>query len=110
MNQRDVRTRADTANKGRTETTDARMADHVRQALAQLGEQRKTLLIETYYRSKGLDEVSTIVDIPLDQVRSELYEALRALRRTLAEQPGSIALNLKDTGCVSTSTGLCHTS
>ncbi len=57
----------------------------VEEALRQLGEEHRRVLIETYYRARPYAEVASELGVPEGTVKSRVYYALRALRLALEE-------------------------
>ena len=57
----------------------------VEEALRRIGEQHRTILVETYYRGRRYAEVAAELGIPEGTVKSRVYYGLRALRNALEE-------------------------
>ncbi len=58
----------------------------IRQAVKELSEKQRAVVILRYYWELPYAEISRILDIPLGTVKSRLDLALRTLRRTLEDQ------------------------
>ena len=57
----------------------------VADALAQLSEQHRAVIIACYYRGRSIDEAATELGIPAGTVKSRCHYALRALKNVLEE-------------------------
>jgi RNA polymerase sigma-70 factor (ECF subfamily) len=57
----------------------------VEEALRRIGEQHRTVLVETYYRGRSYAEVAADLGIPEGTARSRAFYGLRALRLVLEE-------------------------
>jgi RNA polymerase sigma-70 factor (ECF subfamily) len=64
---------------------DALLSWQVEEALRQIGEQHRQVLIETYYRGRPYAEVAADLGVPEGTVKSRVYYGLRALRNALEE-------------------------
>ena len=64
---------------------DALLSWQVEEALRQIGEQHRQVLIETYYRGRPYAEVAADLGVPEGTVKSRVYYGLRALRNVLEE-------------------------
>ncbi len=63
----------------------------IRQAVRELSEKQRAVVILRYYWELPYAEISRILDIPLGTVKSRLDLALRTLRRTLEAQDEELA-------------------
>jgi RNA polymerase sigma-70 factor (ECF subfamily) len=61
------------------------LAWQVEEAMRRIGDQHRTILVETYYRARPYAEVAEELGIPVGTVKSRVYYALRALRIALEE-------------------------
>jgi RNA polymerase sigma-70 factor (ECF subfamily) len=57
----------------------------IEEAMRQIGEQHRRVLIETYYRGRPYAEVAEELGVPEGTVKSRVYYGLRALRIVLEE-------------------------
>ncbi|ASS66270.1 MULTISPECIES: sigma-70 family RNA polymerase sigma factor [unclassified Paenibacillus] len=64
---------------------DRLMAEHVKEALAELNEEQKRVLEWVYYGGYTQQEISELHHIPLGTVKSRVRLALRQLRKSLGE-------------------------
>jgi len=64
---------------------DALLAWQMEEAMRQIGEQHRQVLVETYYRGRPYAEVAAELGVPEGTVKSRVYYALRALRVVLEE-------------------------
>jgi RNA polymerase sigma-70 factor (ECF subfamily) len=60
--------------------------DVVRAALVALPDRLRDVLIEVYFRERGVAEAAEILGVPSGTVKSRTYYALRALREELVER------------------------
>jgi RNA polymerase sigma-70 factor (ECF subfamily) len=65
--------------------------ESIRQAIRELSEKQRAVVILRYYWELPYAEISRILDIPLGTVKSRLDLALRTLRRALEAQDEEIA-------------------
>jgi RNA polymerase sigma-70 factor (ECF subfamily) len=64
---------------------EALLAWQVEEAMRQIGEQHRRVLVETYYRGRPYAEVAAELGVPEGTVKSRVYYGLRALRVVLEE-------------------------
>jgi RNA polymerase sigma-70 factor, ECF subfamily len=64
---------------------EALLAWQVEEAMRQIGEQHRRVLVETYYRGRPYAEVAEELGVPEGTVKSRVYYGLRALRVVLEE-------------------------
>jgi RNA polymerase sigma-70 factor, ECF subfamily len=64
---------------------DALVSWQVEEAMRQIGEQHRHILVETYYRGRPYAEVAAELGVPEGTVKSRVYYGLRALRVVLEE-------------------------
>lgn len=64
---------------------EALLAWQIEEAMRQIGEQHRHILVETYYRGRPYAEVAAELGIPEGTVKSRVYYGLRALRVVLEE-------------------------
>ncbi|HEU4737276.1 MAG TPA: sigma-70 family RNA polymerase sigma factor [Solirubrobacterales bacterium] len=64
---------------------DALLAWQIEEAMRQIGEQHRRVLVETYYRGRPYAEVAAELGVPEGTVKSRVYYGLRALRIVLEE-------------------------
>jgi RNA polymerase sigma-70 factor (ECF subfamily) len=64
---------------------EALLAWQVEEAMRQIGEQHRHVLVETYYRGRPYAEVAEELGVPEGTVKSRVYYGLRALRVVLEE-------------------------
>lgn len=64
---------------------EALRAWQIEEAMRQIGEQHRRVLIETYYRGRPYAEVAEELGVPEGTVKSRVYYGLRALRVVLEE-------------------------
>jgi RNA polymerase sigma-70 factor, ECF subfamily len=64
---------------------EALLAWQVEEALRRIGEQHRTVLVETYYRGRPYAEVAAELGVPEGTVKSRVYYGLRALKVALEE-------------------------
>jgi RNA polymerase sigma-70 factor, ECF subfamily len=64
---------------------EALLAWQVEEAMRQIGEQHRQVLVETYYRGRPYAEVAEELGVPEGTVKSRVYYGLRALRIVLEE-------------------------
>jgi RNA polymerase sigma-70 factor, ECF subfamily len=64
---------------------EALLAWQIEEAMRQIGEQHRRVLIETYYRGRPYAEVAEELGVPEGTVKSRVYYGLRALRVVLEE-------------------------
>ena len=64
---------------------DALLAWQVEEALRQIGDDHRRVIVETYYRGRPHAEVAAELGVPLGTVKSRVYYGLRALRNVLEE-------------------------
>lgn len=57
----------------------------IEEAMRQIGEQHRRVLVETYYRGRPYGEVAEELGVPEGTVKSRVYYGLRALRVVLEE-------------------------
>jgi RNA polymerase sigma-70 factor (ECF subfamily) len=57
----------------------------VQHALAKLSPDHRSVLVEVYYRGRGMGETAELLGVPVGTVKSRTYYALRALRLALQE-------------------------
>jgi RNA polymerase sigma-70 factor (ECF subfamily) len=57
----------------------------IEEAMRQIGEQHRRVLVETYYRGRPYAEVAAELGVPEGTVKSRVYYGLRALRVVLEE-------------------------
>lgn len=80
---------SDTANDGRPDDQQhieqMLVTWQVEEALRNLSEDHRVVLVETYYRARQYGEVAAELGIPVGTVKSRVYYALRALRLALDE-------------------------
>jgi RNA polymerase sigma-70 factor, ECF subfamily len=63
----------------------ALQAWQIEEAMRQIGEQHRRVLVETYYRGRPYAEVAEELGVPEGTVKSRVYYGLRALRIVLEE-------------------------
>jgi RNA polymerase sigma-70 factor (ECF subfamily) len=72
---------------GRPDTADdlKRMlgAEAVQRALQGISADHRRVLVEVYYRGRSIDETAEVLGIPVRNVKSRAYHALRALRAAM---------------------------
>jgi RNA polymerase sigma-70 factor, ECF subfamily len=64
---------------------EALLAWQIEEAMRQIGEQHRRVLVETYYRGRPYAEVAAELGVPEGTVKSRVYYGLRALRIVLEE-------------------------
>ena len=64
---------------------EALLAWQIEEAMRQIGEQHRRVLVETYYRGRPYAEVADELGVPEGTVKSRVYYGLRALRVVLEE-------------------------
>jgi RNA polymerase sigma-70 factor (ECF subfamily) len=64
---------------------EALLAWQIEEAMRQIGEQHRRVLVETYYRGRPYAEVAEELGVPEGTVKSRVYYGLRALRIVLEE-------------------------
>ena len=64
---------------------EALLAWQIEEAMRQIGEQHRRVLVETYYRGRPYAEVAEELGVPEGTVKSRVYYGLRALRVVLEE-------------------------
>jgi RNA polymerase sigma-70 factor, ECF subfamily len=64
---------------------EALLAWQVEEAMRQIGDQHRRVLVETYYRGRPYAEVAEELGVPEGTVKSRVYYGLRALRVALEE-------------------------
>jgi RNA polymerase sigma-70 factor (ECF subfamily) len=64
---------------------DALLSWQIEEAMRQVGEQHRRVLVETYYRGRPYAEVAAELGVPEGTVKSRVYYGLRALRIVLEE-------------------------
>jgi RNA polymerase sigma-70 factor, ECF subfamily len=64
---------------------EALLAWQLEEAMRRLGDQHRTVLVETYYRGRPYAEVAEELGVPEGTVKSRVYYGLRALRVALEE-------------------------
>jgi RNA polymerase sigma-70 factor (ECF subfamily) len=64
---------------------EALLAWQIEEAMRQIGEQHRRVLIETYYRGRPYADVAAELGVPEGTVKSRVYYGLRALRVVLEE-------------------------
>jgi RNA polymerase sigma-70 factor, ECF subfamily len=64
---------------------EALQAWQIEEAMRQIGEQHRRVLVETYYRGRPYAEVAEELGVPEGTVKSRVYYGLRALRIVLEE-------------------------
>lgn len=64
---------------------EALLSWQVEEAMRQIGEQHRQVLVETYYRGRPYAEVAAQLGVPEGTVKSRVYYGLRALRVALEE-------------------------
>ncbi len=64
---------------------EALLAWQVEEAMRRIGEQHRTVLVETYYRGRPYAEVAAELGVPEGTVKSRVYYGLRALKVALEE-------------------------
>jgi RNA polymerase sigma-70 factor (ECF subfamily) len=64
---------------------EALQAWQIEEAMRQIGEQHRRVLVETYYRGRPYAEVAAELGVPEGTVKSRVYYGLRALRIVLEE-------------------------
>lgn len=64
---------------------DALLSWQIEEAMRQVGEQHRHVLVETYYRGRPYAEVAAELGVPEGTVKSRVYYGLRALRIVLEE-------------------------
>jgi RNA polymerase sigma-70 factor (ECF subfamily) len=57
----------------------------VEEALRRIGDQHRTVLVETYLRGRPYAEVAMELGVPEGTIKSRVYYGLRALRNALEE-------------------------
>lgn len=57
----------------------------IEEAMRQIGEQHRQVLVETYYRGRPYAEVAAELGVPEGTIKSRVYYGLRALRVVLEE-------------------------
>jgi len=57
----------------------------VADALQQLSDEHRAVLVECYYRGRSVAEAARVLDVPVGTVKSRSHYALRALRLALQE-------------------------
>lgn len=63
----------------------ALLAWQIEEAMRQIGEQHRRVLVETYYRGRPYADVAEELGVPEGTVKSRVYYGLRALRIVLEE-------------------------
>ena len=58
----------------------------VADALADLSEQHRAVIVECYYRGRSVDEAAAALGVPAGTVKSRCHYALRALKNALDER------------------------
>lgn len=56
------------------------------EALADLSDDHRSVLVETYYRGRSVTEAAAVLGVPPGTVKSRTYYALRALKLALEER------------------------
>jgi RNA polymerase sigma-70 factor (ECF subfamily) len=64
---------------------DALLAWQVEEAMRQIGEQHRQVIVETYYRGRPYAEVAAELGVPEGTIKSRVYYGLKALRVVLEE-------------------------
>jgi RNA polymerase sigma-70 factor, ECF subfamily len=64
---------------------EALLSWQIEEAMRQIGEQHRRVLVETYYRGRPYAEVAKELGVPEGTVKSRVYYGLRALRVVLEE-------------------------
>ena len=64
---------------------EALLAWQIEEAMRQIGEQHRRVLVETYYRGRPYADVAAELGVPEGTVKSRVYYGLRALRVVLEE-------------------------
>jgi RNA polymerase sigma-70 factor (ECF subfamily) len=64
---------------------EALLAWQVEEAMRQIGDQHREVLVETFYRGRPYSEVADDLGVPEGTVKSRVYYGLRALRVALEE-------------------------
>jgi RNA polymerase sigma-70 factor (ECF subfamily) len=64
---------------------EALLSWQIEEAMRQIGEQHRQILVETYYRGRPYADVAAELGIPEGTVKSRVYYGLRALRVVLEE-------------------------
>ena len=64
---------------------EALLSWQIEEAMRQIGEQHRQILVETYYRGRPYADVAAELGIPEGTVKSRVYYGLRALRNALEE-------------------------
>jgi RNA polymerase sigma-70 factor, ECF subfamily len=64
---------------------EALLSWQIEEAMRQIGEQHRQVLVETYYRGRPYAEVAAELGVPEGTVKSRVYYGLRALRVVLEE-------------------------
>jgi RNA polymerase sigma-70 factor, ECF subfamily len=65
---------------------EALLSWQIEEAMRQIGEQHRRVLVETYYRGRPYGEVAEELGVPEGTVKSRVYYGLRALRVALEER------------------------
>jgi RNA polymerase sigma-70 factor (ECF subfamily) len=64
---------------------DALLAWQVEEAMRQIGDQHRQVIVETYYRGRPYAEVAAELGVPEGTIKSRVYYGLKALRVVLEE-------------------------
>ncbi|WP_233509843.1 sigma factor-like helix-turn-helix DNA-binding protein [Actinomadura craniellae] len=56
---------------------------NVSQALHSLSSAHREILVETYFRRRSVNEAASVLGLPVETVKTRVYEALHALRAAL---------------------------
>lgn len=63
----------------------ALLAWQVEEAMRRIDQQHRQVLVETYYRGRPWAEVATDLGVPVEVVKSRVYNGLRALKAALKQ-------------------------
>ncbi|MEK6277246.1 MAG: sigma-70 family RNA polymerase sigma factor [Actinomycetota bacterium] len=74
-----------TAEAGHEPLEEMLLAWQVEEALRRIGEQHRTVIVETYYRGRPYAELAAELGVPEGTIKSRVYYGLRALRNALEE-------------------------
>jgi len=64
---------------------ESELSDELSQAIDQLKENHKTVIELAYFYDKSLDEIATIIDVPLNTVKTRLFHARQYLKKYIEE-------------------------